>query len=338
MDAKASDSQGIPKTELLDQVNEWIYRIGALRAAIELGLWEKLASGEDTAEKISIQEGWDLTGSRLMLDAMVELSLVNRQGDHYSLVPVSAYYLIPEKPTYQGSLLLNEYHWEGDGKLAEAIRSGKRPLNYDATKPDTVGIWKAAYSRSWVYPESFLQAANELWTSVGIQARDGMRILDIACGPAPRSIALAYKHPGVKLMWLDWEGVLEIAMQVATRLNITKQISLLSGDLWSTNIKSNAFDLGFLGNVTHFFSPQENTRIFAKVFKALAPAGIIVVNSGVRREQQGSVWNALWLYGATASGGAYDFDEYKSMLENAGFVDIEDINQGPIRAVKPLAG
>jgi precorrin-6B methylase 2 len=335
MEDNFSPIQEIPKTEIIDQLNESIYRMGALRAALELQLWEKVSSGEDTAENLAAQEEWDLTGCRLLMDAMVELGLLKRQDDHYLLLPVSDYYLLPGKQTYQGSLLLNEYHWEGDGKLAEAIKSGKRPLNYDATKPDMVGIWRAAYSRSWVFPESFLEANEELWKSVGVQSRDGLRILDIACGPAPRSIALARKHPGVQLTWLDWEGVLETAMQVAARLNISDQITLLAGDLWSTNVQTSAYDVGFLGNVTHFFSPKENTRIFTIVFKALAPGGIIVVNSAVRREQEGTVWNALWLYGATVSGGAYDFDEYKGMLEKAGFINVVDINRGPIKAVKP---
>jgi hypothetical protein len=42
----------------------------------------------------------------------------------------------------------------------------------------------------------------------------------------------------------------------------------------------------------------------------------------------------LWLYAATASGGANDFVEYKTMLENAGFIKTLDINQGPIKTEK----
>jgi hypothetical protein len=34
---------------------------------------------------------------------------------------------------------------------------------------------------------------------------------------------------------------------------------------------------------------------------------------------------------------AYDFDEYRSMFEKSGFTQIVDIDQGPIRAVKPWA-
>ncbi len=335
METGGNLTREIPKLDAIDQLNEWIYRMSALRAALELKLWDKVASGEDTAAKLASQEGWDPLGTRLILDAMVELDLLDKKGDCYILVPVSDYFLLPSKPAYQGGVLLHEYHWEGDGQLAQAIHSGNRPLQYNATKSDKVDLWKAAYSRSWVYPETLLESAGELWELIGIQARDGLRILDIACGPAPRSMVMACKHPGVKLTWLDWQGVLEIAMQVASRLKIYDQVALLPGDLWSAKINKNAYDVCFLGNVTHFFSPQENTRIFARVRKALVPGGVIIVNSDARRESSGSVWNALWLYGTTATGGAYDFIEYKSMLESAGFKDIVDINQGPIKAVKP---
>jgi cyclopropane fatty-acyl-phospholipid synthase-like methyltransferase len=140
-------------------------------------------------------------------------------------------------------------------------------------------------------------------------------------------------HPGVHLTWLDWEGVLQTALNVAAGLGIANQVSLLPGDLWAVDFGCSAFDVAYLGNVTHFFSPQENTRLFRKVRAALAPDGMIVINSAVRREA-GWATGALWLYAATASGGAYDFNEYKTMLESAGFTAVVDFNQRPIRAVK----
>ena len=72
-----------------------------------------------------------------------------------------------------------------------------------------------------------------------------------------------------------------------------------------------------------------------KVYEALAPGGMIVVNSVARRESESSAWAGLWLYAATAFGGAYDFVDYKTMMENAGFNKTLDINQSPIKAEKP---
>jgi cyclopropane fatty-acyl-phospholipid synthase-like methyltransferase len=231
-------------------------------------------------------------------------------------------------------VLLYEYHWDGNGQFSDAIRTGKRPLMDEATSPALVPVWIADCSRRWAHPECYFEVEKTLWQSLAIQARDGLRVLDIACGPAPRSMELARQHPGVRLTWVDWGEVLQTAMNVAEDLGIAGQVSLLPGDLWSADYGSGIFDAAYLGDVTHFFSPEENTRLFRKVHAALASGGVIVINSVARREIEGEVWDGLWLYVATASGGLYDLNEYMTMLENAGFANVQDINQGPIKAVK----
>ena len=328
------EAQEIPKSEIIDEVIDWFYRIGALRAGVDLQVWEKIAAGADTVKKMASQEGWNPTGVRALLDTICALKLLTREGERYTLVPESAYYLIPGKPTYKGGIVQNEFNWEGNGKLAEAIRSGVRPVAYDATTAEVTALWLADYSRRWVHPEAYFDIDEKLWHSLDIQARDGLQVLDLACGPAPISLALARQNPGVHLIWLDWEDVLQTALKVAAGLRIAEQVSLLPGDLWGADLGSHAFDVAYLGNVTHFFSPEQNTDLFHKVYKALAPNGTIIVNSVARRES-GWASAALWLYAATASGGAYDFAEYKTMLEDAGFGNVSDINQGPIKAVKP---
>jgi len=94
-----------------------------------------------------------------------------------------------------------------------------------------VPVWIADYSRRWAYPQSYFEMEKGLWQSLEIQARDGLRVLDIACGPATRSMELARQHPGVRLTWVDREGVLQTAMKTARSLGIEGQVSLLPGDL-----------------------------------------------------------------------------------------------------------
>jgi 2-polyprenyl-3-methyl-5-hydroxy-6-metoxy-1,4-benzoquinol methylase len=289
MGSQASSNEEIPQLEIISEIEFSLFRIGAFRAALELQLWEKITSGEDTAERIASQEGWDPAGTRILLDAICALKLLTREGDRYSLVRESAFYLIPGKPTYKGSMLLNEYHWDGDGQLGETIRRGKRPIQDDATSAEMTSLWIADYSRRWAYPESYFETEASLWQSLDIQARDGLRVLDVACGPAPRSMELARQHPGVQLTWLDWEGVLQTALKVAGELGIINQVSLLPGDLWSADYDASSFDVAYLGNVTHFFNPGENMRLFRKVHAALVPGGIIVVNSVARRENEASL-------------------------------------------------
>lgn len=335
MDLPANPDHDIPNAEVIDQLILTIYNLDIFQAAVELRLWEKVAAGDATAAGIAAHAGWDPVGTRCLLDAACALKLMRKEGEHYFLVPESAVYLIPGMPTYKGELVTGERSWEGNGQLAEAIRSGRRPVQYNAVTPGVAGLWIVDYARSWVYPESQLETSGALWRSLDVQGRDSLQVLDIACGPAPRSMALARQHPGVRLTWLDWEAVLETALKAAARLWVEGQVLPLPGDLWSTNFGEARFDLAYLGNLTHFFSPGENTRLFRKTFQALAPGGVIVVNSAARWKDDMPPWLELWLYAVSASGGAYSFDEYRSMLEQAGFEQVQDIDGEPIKAVKP---
>jgi ubiquinone/menaquinone biosynthesis C-methylase UbiE len=217
--------------------------------------------------------------------------------------------------------------------LAEAIRSGKRPIHYEATTDDVTNLWIGLYAGSCAVPQSYLEKTDALWQALNIQAHDGLQVLDVACGPAPKSLALARQHPGVRVTLLDWERILQTACRVAAALGVEKQVTTLAGDLWSVDYGVNQFDVVYLGSITHFFSPEENMRLFRKVYRALASQGAVVVKA-VRHETPDPAAPELWFYAVSKGGAAYDFGQYKTMLERAGFKDIEDINQQPIKATK----
>ncbi|HTX80430.1 MAG TPA: methyltransferase domain-containing protein [Longilinea sp.] len=334
MSPQTSSDHEIPQLEIISEIEYSTFRIGAFRAALKLQLWKKIAAGEDTAAEMAAHEGWDLAGARTLLDAMVALKLLSREGERYSLVLESSTYLIPGKPTYKGDLLLAEFQWDRNGQLSETIRSGKRPLQDDATTPEMAPLWLADYSRRWAHPEIYFEAEKKFWKSLQIEARNGLQVLDMACGPAPRSMELARQNSGVHLTWLDWEGVLVTSMKVAGELGIAGQVTCVPGDLWSAKFNPNSFDVTYLGDVTHFFNAEANTRLFRKIYEATTPGGMIVINSVARKEKEAEVWDGLWLYVVTATGGLYDFKEYQTMLERAGFTNIRDFDLGPIRAEK----
>lgn len=328
------EPEKIPQPVIINQVIDQAYRLGAVRAALELQLWDKIAASGETPAGLAAAEGWDPPGVKVLMDALCGMGLLRNEAGRYFLVPEAECYLLTDQPAYQGGVIKNELGWEGYGQLAESIRTGKRPVHYDATQGNMVGLWVSAYSGSWAYPERFLAVSDRLWQSLGISAREGLRVLDLACGSAPRSLALARQHPQVQLTWLDWEAVLQIAQRLADRLCLGDQISLLGGDLWTMELGCTAFDVAYLGNVTHFFSPEENTRLFRRVQAALVAGGTIVVNSAVRREGEGAGLDALWLYAATVRGAAHDFAAYRGMLEEAGFVNVVEVDRGPVKAEK----
>jgi 2-polyprenyl-3-methyl-5-hydroxy-6-metoxy-1,4-benzoquinol methylase len=337
MHTETNRSAAIPTPEILRQVNAHIGEVPILRAALELEVWAKVAAGEDSVDRLSAAEHWDPLGTRMLLDDLCSLKLLAREGDKYRLVPEAEHYLLPDKPTYKGRSLLAHFGWEGNGRLAEAIRTGKRPINYSATTTEAIDIWIGAYSRSWAAPETYLKDCDAMWQALGIHGHDGLRVLDLACGPAPKSLALAVANPGVRVTLVDWERILQVSRKVAADLGVDNQVTSFSGDLTRLAYGRNQYDVAFLGDVTHFFSPEQNTRIFRKAYDALVDGGTLVVNA-VRGEYLDPTEHGLWFY-AVSAGAAYNFAEYKDMLEHAGFtnivdMDIVDLRIQPIKATK----
>jgi len=157
--------------------------------------------------------------------------------------------------------------------------------------------------------------------------------LDLACGPAPKSFSLARAHLGVRVTLLDWEQILTIASQVAADLGVQSQVTPLPGDLWTVPYGSNHYDVIYLGNITHFFGPEQNTCLFRRVRDALVEEGTLVVDA-IRREYPDPMGPGLWFYAVSEGGAPYDFPEYKRMLERAGYTDIVDASTQSIRASK----
>ncbi|MGA8848913.1 MAG: methyltransferase domain-containing protein [Dehalococcoidia bacterium] len=337
MDTETNRSAAMPAPEILRQLDARMCEVAILRAALELEVWAKVAAGEDSVDQLSAIEHWDPLGTRMLLDDLCTLKLLAKEGDQYRLVPEAEYYLLPDKPTYRGRYLLADFCWEGNGRLAEAIRTGKRPIGFRATTTEAIDIWIGGYSRSWAAPETYLKDCDIMWHALGIHGHDGLRVLDLACGPAPKSLALALANPGVRVTLLDWERILQVARKVAADLGVDNQVTSHSGDLRRAAYGRNQYDVAFLGDITHFFNPQQNIRIFRKAYDALVDEGILVVNA-VRGEYLDPIEHGLWYY-AISAGGAYNFQEYKDMLEHAGYTNIVDTNIvdlsiQPIKATK----
>jgi SAM-dependent methyltransferase len=331
--SKQIEKPEIPESKIIDKLNEYTYKVGIFQASLELNIWAKVNEGLDTAKQLAAKLGWDFLGTRMLLDDLCSIGLLKKRNDRYGLVKEAEYYLIPGKSTYEGKYLLNDCYWEGNGHLADAIRSGKRPISHNAISKEMVDDWLGVYVPNLLDEEAYEKMSTELWKIFGIQANEGLRVLDVACGPAPRTLMLIRQHPGVQVTLLDWERILDTALDFAHKLEVEKQVTTLSGDLWSTDFGSNQFDLVFLGNITHFFSPEENTRLFQKINCALVAGGAIAI-SAIRREFPHPTGPGLWFYAVSKGGAAYDFKEYEAMLAHAAFKEIQDVGKGPIKAIK----
>jgi hypothetical protein len=244
-------------------------KVAAFRTGLELAIWGKIAEGYRTAEAIALKEGWDVSGVQRLLDMLVSIGLLTTEADAYQLVPEADWYLVPGKTTYMGNFLLHLLGWEGNRQLASAIRTGKRPIVKDIIQADLDDVFGEFLAFHRAAPEQYLSKATAMWQSLGIAARDGLRVLDFACGSAIDTLALCRLHPGVRATLQDWPGVLEITLEIANSLGVAEQIDQLPGDMRSVDFRINLFDIARVRNALFYMGPEEIGNVLGRVRRAL---------------------------------------------------------------------
>src|SRR5579884_2976157 len=98
-----------------------------LAAGVQLGLFSHLAAGPRTAAEVARAAGASERGTRMLLNALVGLQLLAREGERYRLTPFAERYLVKDSPDYMGSIMEDDSLWEAWSHLTETVRTGRPP-------------------------------------------------------------------------------------------------------------------------------------------------------------------------------------------------------------------
>ena len=311
-------------------------KLPILQAGLELHRWDSIADGHRTPAAVASATGADETGLRQLLDALTVMKLLEKDHAGYRLPAFAERYLLSGKPTYLGDFVLEWLAWERHGHLAEAIRTGQRPIIPDVTRPESVEHFLPYYAVRAYSPRNQVQRYADYWQMLGVDPRPGLRVLDLACGAGIATLVLATtdrRYSG------DAPG---LACHVAARrgaahaLGVHEQIELLPGDLLTVGYGPETFDVARLGFVTYFFSPNDLAGLFAKVRAALSRGGVLVLEAPLcdegRCEKEEEVLDGPWLFAVSAGGDVYSFSDYEGLLHAAGFSLVTQVDDGLIKA------
>jgi ubiquinone/menaquinone biosynthesis C-methylase UbiE len=321
----------IPSAQPLWALHEPRWSLPILRAALEMQVWAKLRQPK-TAQELAGKEEWDVEGTRRLLDVLVAYDLLAKENNRYRLVPIAETYLLPDKPTYMGQGLLVDMDWEGKGRLAQALQRGQRPIASHWASRQVARAYVGLSAPIRANPALGFAFCQTRWRDLGVEPSEGMRALDIACGNAWMTLALAQMHLGVHLILLDWPEVLENTLAIAQALGIQNQIELLPGDLHSIDWGKDRFDLIWMGSILHFFSPSVIVSLLQRARQALVSGGLLLVEEVTVDEERTRTrrWleASLWLWATSPEGCVYTISEYADFFHQAGFPQMNVLGPG----------
>jgi O-methyltransferase domain/Dimerisation domain len=307
-----------PDTTRLQRLAHSYRDAATLMAAVELGLFTRVARGADTEAALARALDLTPTNAERLVTACVALGLLVREGDRVGNAPDVARFLVEGEPAYAGPwMLFSKPDWEEWGRLAAHLR-----------RRDTVILGK--YARGFTVEQA--RRYHEATYSIGMGAArrfarqvdlTGRRqILDLGGGSGCYCIVAARQHPGLRAIVLDLPPVVVVAREFIASHGLADRVTAQAGDFTSDPLPAGS-DVVIMASNLPQYSREIIQRVVGRAFAALEPGGEMhLIGEMLDETRSGPRDPALWglaeaLWGST--GRAHSVAECRGYFERAGF-------------------
>jgi SAM-dependent methyltransferase len=306
----------------LARINGGCAEARILQAAVTLGLFDRLDTAGRSAAAIAGAAGTDARATELLLNALVAMRLVRKDGDLFKETAVSKTYLTRASPTSYACLVrFDAWLWSLWGELAETVRTGepaRDPDMFQSSPEDTERFIEAM--------ASIVQARGDARVLADTLDLGGVRrLLDVGAGPGTYAIELCRRHPELRATIFDLPGTLAITRRHVDASGVADRIELVAGDYLRDPLPG-GHDLVFLSNVVHGENEDTNRALMRKIHAALPPGGRLMIKDHVTDESGTSPAPAAIFSIAMllfTRGRDYAFAEIRDWLAAAGFTRVE---------------
>ncbi|MBE0429929.1 MAG: methyltransferase domain-containing protein [Thermoleophilia bacterium] len=283
----------------------------AVASAIKLRLIEALAEEPSAAADLASRLGYDKRATEMLLLALEDLGHLRLEGGRFHLSREIADLVVNrESPVYAPNSILHQWNLiERWHTIPDVVRTGRQvPRPYTPERRQV-----------------FIRTMDDLTRDTAarvvelclLRRADIVSVLDVGGGPG--TYARVFSRHGIRVTIIDRPEVVEM---IQPELEPHPGITLVPGD-FNEDLPPGRFDLVFMGNIFHIYSPEENRRLLARTRDALNPGGLIAIVDLVRGRSTRAPLFALTMLVNTDSGGTWTEEQYQAWLEEAGFSGIE---------------
>ena len=290
-------------------------------AAAELDLFAALDQEPAPVETIAERLHTDRRATAMLLDALVALELIEKQGECYAISPEIRSLLVHDSPrTILPGILHRLNVLRSWSQLAWVTKAGipcPRQASIRGPAADRAVFVGAMHTYSG-------QVVDELVARLG--PPKFRHLLDVGGASGTWTLSFLRAVPGATATVFDLPDAIAQARRRIGQSESADRIDLVAGDFYEGDLPAGA-DYAWLGAIVHQHSRAHNRALFAKVHAALEPGGTVAVRDVVMepcrtRPAAGALF-AINMLVNTESGGTFTFDELAEDLQAAGFSDAE---------------
>lgn len=322
-----------PSPQLFWETVTAFHRSAAMKAAVELDIFTKIAEGNKNANAIAAACESAERGVRILCDSLTVMGFLRKENDEYSLNELSAAFLDRTSPMYLGGsvdFILSPMQRGGFDDLTNAVRHGGSTATENSSLAPESEMW-VKFARGMT--GMMMPSAQMMTEHLGYDVDRKFKVLDIAAGHGIFGIMIAQRYPNAEIYALDWENVLRVATENAEKFGVGERHHTISGSAFDAEPGDN-YDVVLLTNFLHHFDHATCETLLKKINGWLKDDGKVLTLEFVPNDDRVSppseAMFALVMLAATPAGDAYTFAELKEMFENAGFSRNEHIPLQPM--------
>jgi ubiquinone/menaquinone biosynthesis C-methylase UbiE len=323
----------MPSPDLFWETITAFQRSAAIKAALELDIFTKIAEGNKNAQAIAAACGAAERGVRILCDTMTVMGFLRKENNEYSLSDLSAAFLDRTSPMYLGGavdFIMSPMQRRGFDDLTNAVRQGGSTVSENASLAPESEMW-VKFARGMT--GMMIPSANMMAEKLGFDADRKLKVLDIAAGHGVFGITIARKYQNAEIYALDWENVLQVATENAETLGVADRHHTIPGSAFDVEL-GDGYDVVLLTNFLHHFDRETCESLLKKIHGSLKADGKVLTLEFVPNDDRVSppseAMFALVMLAATPAGDAYTFAELKAMFQNTGFSRNEHIPLQPM--------
>ncbi|MDF0674491.1 MAG: methyltransferase [Nitrospira sp.] len=305
-----------------------------LLTAVKLDLFSAIDEKPRTAKDVASRLQADEPTLRLLLNALVAMKLLSKEGDLYGNASTALKHLVRHSDQYVGHLLLlHDAEWNNWGNLEETVRTGRRAVDRHVfeTDPELGSNVLAVLNR--IGQQSGPDLAKRL-KLVGSE-----RLLDLGGGAGTNAIAFCQVYSELCATVFDLPATLKLAEKMVKAAGLESRITLHPGD-FNRDQLGGPYDVVLMSDILHYQTFQLNQDLVNKAFVSLAPGGRLIIKDRFLDETgTGPAWTTAFtihILVNTQHGSCYKCSDAMRWLIQSGFGSVVELEQtAVVQGVKP---